>query len=57
MDIKELRTALGMTQVEFASHIKVHPVTVCHWETGKFKPNKWLAKEIAKLERRKLKNE
>ena len=50
--ILELRKAIDMTQVEFARYIGVHPITISKWERGLFNPNRWLEREIAKLERK-----
>lgn len=52
MTIKELRKSLGLTQVEFAHHIGVHPITVSRWERGLFSPNKWVQLNIKKLEKK-----
>ena len=52
MEIKELRKALHMTQVEFARHIGVHPLTISKWERGLFNPTNFIQREIAKLEKK-----
>ena len=37
--VQETREELGMTQVEFASALRVSPQTVSSWETGRRVPN------------------
>ena len=34
MNIKEIRTRLGLTQVEFAAKVCVSPSSVAKWEAG-----------------------
>ena len=36
--IRALRTAAGMTQIEFARRIRVSPRTVIYWERGQANP-------------------
>ena len=52
MEIIEIRKALGMTQVQFAKHIGVHPLTISKWERGLFKPTNFIQREINKLEKK-----
>jgi len=40
LDIKKIRTDLGLTQQEFSIKIPVSTVTLSHWETGRTKPSK-----------------
>ena len=39
--IKALREDLGLTQLEFANKLFTTPTTVCRWEKGNTKPNKF----------------
>jgi DNA-binding transcriptional regulator YiaG len=50
--IVRVRTALGMTQVEFAKELGVGPSTVPKWENGYFKPSKWLLPELQRAARK-----
>lgn len=34
--LKELRVKFNLTQAELSKKIGVSPVTLCHWETGRF---------------------
>lgn len=38
MDIKKIRQALFLTQVEFAKKLEVDVSSVSFWEVGKYKP-------------------
>jgi DNA-binding XRE family transcriptional regulator len=49
--IKELRQNRGMTQKQFAEHLKVHVVTIIRWEKGAFEPHWTLAEKLDALER------
>ncbi len=51
-EIKEIRTALKITQAEMARRLKCTPDTVSHLELGKTRPSK---STIRKLERQKKK--
>ena len=50
MDIKAIRTALGLSQEELAHKIGVVGMTVHRWETGKAIPHKMFRKQLAKIE-------
>lgn len=49
MNIKKLRIAAGLTQVQFAKKLNVDQSTVSLWESGKSKPQRKLHKKLAKL--------
>lgn len=49
MNIKKLRIAAGLTQVQFAKKLNVDQSTVSLWESGKSKPQRKLHKKMAKL--------
>ena len=38
-EIKQLRTDLGITQIQLASLLDVHPITVSKWERARTKPD------------------
>lgn len=48
-EIKELREALGLTQVQLAKMIGVSPCTVQAWEQGKRKPQPGAADRLVAL--------
>ena len=48
MNIKSLRKALGLTQVELALKLDVKRTTVCMWECGKSKPRYDMLVKISK---------
>ena len=39
LELKAMRLAAGLTQVELASRLQVHSVTVANWERGVFQIN------------------
>lgn len=41
MSIVQVREALGLTQVDFAILIGVHPLTISKWERKKLMPTQW----------------
>lgn len=41
-EFRQVRKALGLTQVELAAKLGIHPITVSHYETGKTKIPYWL---------------
>lgn len=45
---KGIRSRLGLSQVELAAILNVHPITVSHWENGRAAPKPWA---VAMLER------
>lgn len=45
-DITRRRTALGLTQVELAEAVGVHPVTMNRWEVGKAIPRGLSARQL-----------
>lgn len=47
--IKELRTALGMKQVELAKLVKVSQNTVSNWEHGKHDPDQDALRELSQI--------
>lgn len=49
MDIKEIRTKLGLTQEELAQKLNVSFSTVNRWENGKTKPLPALLDRINEL--------
>jgi len=49
MDIKRLRTEIGLTQEEFARKIGVSWSTIARWEAGKGKPSKLAQRNIQQL--------
>jgi DNA-binding transcriptional regulator YiaG len=53
MNIKEIREALDLTQVEMAAILGVGIMTVSKWERGIHKPTSYsIVRAIEKLERR-----
>lgn len=50
-EIKTIRTALGMTQVQFAEQLGVNQTAVCHWEKGIRRPSGAAAILIKMLEK------
>ncbi len=38
IEVKDLRSRVGLTQSEFARRLKVSPVTVSRWERGESSP-------------------
>lgn len=40
VNVRRVRILAGMTQVEFAAALGVHPMTVSRWERGCKKPSK-----------------
>ena len=46
MNIKELRTAAGMTQQAFSDYFKIPKRSVENWENGASKPADYLAELI-----------
>jgi len=46
MKQKQFREACGLTQVEFAKRIGVHPITVCRYEIGQRFPSVSTKKRI-----------
>ena len=51
-DVKGLRQRLGITQVELATRLKVHPSAIARWERGVSKPQPAYAERLQALERR-----
>ena len=49
MEIKEMRSKLGLTQEQFAAKIGVTFCTVNRWESGKSKPSPLAMRQIARL--------
>ncbi len=47
--VRELRTALGLTQEQFAAKVGVTFSTVNRWENGKGKPSPLAMKQIEEL--------
>ena len=41
-EVRDTRTALGLTQGEIASILGLHYVTVCRWERGHITPKPWV---------------
>ncbi len=39
IDVKNIRTKIGMTQIEFASNFGISVSTLRHWERGDRKPH------------------
>ena len=58
-EITERRTALGLTQQQFADAIGVHRVTVVKWEAGRARPSalaaRLLEETIGRLEEQQAK--
>jgi len=48
-EIKEIRSKLGMTQVQFAKKLGVWNVTVARWETGGVKASPLAVARIKEL--------
>lgn len=40
-EVRALRAALGLTQVQFAALTNVHPITMSRWESGRVEPGPW----------------
>ena len=51
-DVKGLRERLGLTQVELATRLKVHPSAVQRWERGQSKPQPAYYERLQALARR-----
>ncbi len=49
--VKKLRTAMGLTQEQFAAQIGVTFCTVNRWENGKGKPSPLAMKQIEELDK------
>ena len=49
MDVKAIRTKLGITQQEFAYRLGVALPTVARWEAGKNKPSRLAQKVIEEV--------
>ena len=52
INVKELRTLLGITQRDLANKLDVEPVTVSRWERGDRKPHRGSVKKMLRLQRR-----
>jgi DNA-binding XRE family transcriptional regulator len=50
--VKAKRKELGMNQIEFATVLGVHPVTVSKWENRKADPSVWQLNLICALEKK-----
>ena len=50
-EIKALRKQLKYTQAQFASLLRVHPITVCHWERGESVPHAKHRKNLGSLKK------
>jgi len=50
-ELKLHRVSLGLTQLELAMVLEVHPVTVAHWEMAgtRYPVPKWVAREMRRL--------
>ena len=48
-EIKELRTGLGLTQLQFAYKLGVAEYTVRRWEDGTSRPSPLSRRELAKV--------
>ena len=51
-EIKSLRQALGLSQIELAARLGMHPASICRWESGKQHPTRRVIKQLQRLERR-----
>ena len=50
-DVKGLRQQLGLTQVELAERLKVHPSAIARWERGVSKPQPAYHERLERLAR------
>jgi DNA-binding transcriptional regulator YiaG len=53
LNIKKIRAAAGLTQVEFAGEIGIDPIQVSRWENEVSKPSKLARRQIEEFCRRK----
>ena len=51
MDVKELRTRLGLTQLQLAVKIGVAIATVSRWENGSRQPSPMAMAKLRRLEK------
>ena len=51
-EIAALRKALGLSQIELAAKLGMHPASICRWESGKQRPTRRVLKQLQRLERR-----
>jgi len=54
-EIKALRESLGLSQIELADKLGMHPATVCRWEKGKQRPTRRAIKQLLGLKRKEKK--
>ena len=48
--VRRIRGRLGLTQVELAAILNVHPITVSHWENDRAVPRPWATAILARFE-------
>ena len=51
-EISDLRSRMGLTQVQFAAQFKVSPVTVSKWERGAMMPDEYRRAVMAQIKQR-----
>jgi len=51
-EITALRESLGLSQIELAERLGMHPASVCRWEAGKQHPTRRAVKQILRLQRK-----
>jgi len=56
-DIKELRKKNKLTQVEFAEKLGVVSITVKRWESGTARPSQLALRQLARLQKKALKED
>ena len=56
MSVAALRQSLGLTQVELARIVGVHPLTISKWERGVLEPTPWQAALLGAFRRIPLAN-
>lgn len=55
-EIKRLRQALGMTQVQLAALLEVHKATIKRWEGGKIRAPRHVVKYLESLAKGEVNN-
>lgn len=51
-DIRLLRLHCGMTQRDLADELAVRQATICDWETGKYRPRRFIRLVLTNLAER-----
>jgi DNA-binding transcriptional regulator YiaG len=52
IDVKAIRQALNLTQVELSRKLKVDAISISRWELGKQRPHPKVLKRLSRLQRK-----